>query len=181
MDTSGNEQRIKKMSKRLRRVFQVCLFILPPFPVFYWFSYNHLPQVMHENIFPSGPLAWMPMNSRLIALAGDIPAIVVLTLALISLKRLFTLYEKGIYFQAENVALFRKLSRLAIWSVLADVFEKTVLELARTINFPPGHRILSIGFSSDHLKLLIVATIIMLISMVVEEGRKIQDEMQLTV
>jgi DNA-binding Xre family transcriptional regulator len=37
---------------------------------------------------------------------------------------------------------------LAFWSVLADVFEKTVLELARTINNPPGHRVLSVGFST---------------------------------
>ncbi len=181
MNTPDNEFRIKGMSRRLRRIFQFSLYILPPFPVIYWLSYNHLPEMMHENIFPSGPLAWLPMNSRMIALSGDIPAIVILILALINLKRLFSLYEQGIYFQTENVVLFRRLSRLAFWSVLADVFEKTVLELARTINNPPGHRILSIGFSSDHLKLLIVATIIMLIGMVVDEGRKIHDEMQLTV
>jgi len=181
MNPSENELKIKKMSRNLRRVFQLCLYLLPPLPFLYWFFYNHLPQIMHENVFPSGPLAWLPMNSRLIAMSGNIPAIFILVLALISLRRLFALYEQGIYFQAENVVLFRRLSKLAFWSILADVFSKTVLELARTINYPPGHRILSIGFTSDHLKLLIVAAIIMIIGMVVEEGRKIHDEMQLTV
>ena len=181
VNSSENEIKIKKMSRRLRLVFQFCLFLLPPIPVIYWLSFNHLPQVMHENIFASGPVAWLPLNSRLIAMAGGIPAIIVLIFALLSLKRLFALYENGLYFQTENVLLFRSLSRLALWSVLTDVFGKTVLELALTINNPPGHRVLSIGFSSDHLKLLIVAIVIMLISRVVEEGRKIHDEMQLTV
>ena len=181
MNTPDNSQKIEKMSRRLRRLFQLCIFVLPLVPVFFWLGYNHLPQVMHDNIFPTAAPSWLPLNSRLIALAGGIPAIVVLILALIGLKRLFALYEQGIYFQAENVALFRLLARLAFCSVIADVINKTVLELARTINNPPGERLISIGLSSDHLKLMIVAAIIMIIGLVIDEGRKIQDEIELTV
>lgn len=181
MNTPDNSQKIEKMSRRLRRLFQLCIFVLPLVPVFFWLGYNHLPQVMHDNIFPAAAPSWLPLNSRLIALAGGIPAIVVLVLALIGLKRLFALYERGIYFQAENVALFRLLARLAFCSVIADVINKTVLELARTINNPPGERLISIGLSSDHLKLMIVAAIIMIIGLVIDEGRKIQDEIELTV
>ena len=181
MSTSENELRIQKRSRRLRRLFQACIFILPLVPVIFWLGYNRLPQVMHDNVFTGGAPSWLPLNSRLIALAGSLPAIVILVLALIGLKRLFFLYERGIYFQAENVALFRLLAKLAFCSVVADVINKTVLEIARTINNPPGERILSIGLSSDHLKLMIVAAIIMIIGMVIDEGRKIQDEIQLTV
>ncbi|MDP3478344.1 MAG: DUF2975 domain-containing protein [Desulfoprunum sp.] len=181
MENPSNEQRIQKMSRRLRRLFQVCTYTLPLVPVVYWLGYNHLPQMMHNNVFSSGAPSWLPLNSRLIALFGGVPAIVILVLALIGLKRLFSLYERGIYFQAENVVLFRLLGKLAFCSVVADVFNKTVLEVARTINNPPGERILSIGLSSDHLKLLVVAVIIMIIGMVIDEGRKIQDEIQLTV
>lgn len=183
MEQTANEERIHRMSRRLRLLFQFGVFLLPLVPVLFWLGYNHLPQVMHDNMFPfpAEAPAWLPLNSRLIALAGAIPATVVLVLALIGLKRLFALYERGIYFQAENVALFRTLGRLAFWSILADVLNKTVLEIARTINNPPGERILSIGLSSDHLKLMVVAVIIMIIGMVIDEGRRIHDEIQLTV
>lgn len=181
MKTTENEQRIRKMSRHLRLLFQLCTYVLPLMPFLFWFYYNDLPQVMHENVFPGKTLSWLPLNSRLIALAGNLPATAILVLALIGLRRLFALYEQGIYFQAENVALFRLLGRLAFWSVLADVLNKTVLEIARTINNPPGERLLSIGFSSDHCKLLIIAVILMLIGMVIDEGRKIHEEMQLTV
>lgn len=181
METIGNQQRIRKISKRLRLFFQLCTYVLPLIPVVCWLWYNDMPQVMHENIFPGKTIDWLPLGSRLIALAGNLPATVILVLALISLKRLFRLYEQGIYFQAENVSLFRTLGKLAFWSVLADVLNKSVLAIAGTFNNPPGQRMLSVGFSSDHLKLLIVAVIIMLIGMVIDEGRKIHDEIQLTV
>ena len=183
MEQTANEKRIEKMSRGMRVLFQVCIYLLPLIPIFFWLGYNPLPQIMHDNIFPFPAEAptWLPLNSRLIALSGGIPATVILILALIGLKRLFSLYERGIYFQAENVALFRLLGKLAFWSILADVLNKTVLEIARTINNPPGERILSIGLSSDHLKLMVVAIIIMIIGMVIDEGRRIHDEIQLTV
>lgn len=181
METIGNQQRIRKISRRLRLFFQLCTYVLPLIPVVCWFWYNDMPQVVHQNIFPDKTVEWLPLNSRLIALAGNLPATIILVFALINLKRLFRLYEQGIYFQTENVKLFRSLGKLAFWSVLADVLNKSVLGIASTLNNPPGHRMLSIGFSSDHLKLLIVAVIIMLIGMVIDEGRKIHDELQLTV
>jgi hypothetical protein len=181
MNISENEQRIRKMSRNLRRLFLVCIYVLPLVPVFLWLNYNYLPEIVHDNLFISHVPAWLPMNSRLIALSGSIPAIIILVMALIGLKRLFTLYEQGIYFQAENVAIFRLLSKLAFWSILADIFDNTIINLARTINNPPGQKILSIGLSSDHLKLMVIAIIIMIIGRVIDEGRKIHDEMQLTV
>jgi len=181
MKPAENEKRIRKISKQLRFFFQLCTFLLPLIPVICWLGYNDLPQVMHENFFPGKTIDWLPLNSRFIALAGSLPATFIMVLALICLKRLFSLYEHGIFFQPENVTLFRLLGKLAFWSVLADVLNKTVSAIALSINNPPGQRVLSIGFSSDHLKLLIVAVIIMIIAMVTDEGRKIHDEMQLTV
>ncbi|MFH0781782.1 MAG: DUF2975 domain-containing protein [Pseudomonadota bacterium] len=181
MKTTKNEEKIRRTSKRLRRIFQIAAFALPFFPALFWLFYNDLPLVMQQHTFAGRTETWLPLNSRIIALAGNIPATILAVLALVGLKRLFALYEQGCYFQAENVRLFRALGRLAVWSVLADVVNNTVLEIARTINNPPGERLLSIGFSSDHAKLLLVAAIIMLIGMVIDEARKIHEEHQLTV
>jgi hypothetical protein len=176
-----NELKIRGMSRKLRKLFQISLYILPAIPILYWLFYNHLSPMMQDSVFECAAPAFLAVNSRLIAFVGEMPAILVMLFALNSLKSLFSLYERGIYFEAENVKQFKLLGKLALWAVLADVVNETVLVLAETINNPPGEKILAISISSDHVKLMVVACIIMLISMVMDEGRKIQDENQLTV
>lgn len=178
---SGNEDKIRGMSRRLRIFFQVCLFALPTIPILYWFGYNHLSPIMQGGVFEGGAPPFLAINSRVIAFLGGVPALVVTLIAINSLKSLFSLYERGIYFEAENVKQFRLLGKMALWGVLTDIVNKTVLVLAQTINNPPGEKSLSIGISSDHVKLMVIACIIMLIGMVMDEGRRINDENQLTV
>ncbi|MBI9092970.1 MAG: DUF2975 domain-containing protein [Desulfobacterium sp.] len=176
-----NELKIRNMSRKLRNLFHVGLYLFPAIPILYWLFYNHLSPMMQAGGFECGAPASLAANSRLIAFAGGIPAIIVILFTLNSLKALFSFYEKGIYFQAENVKQFKVLGKLAVWGVLTDVVNETFLILAKTINNPPGEKILAIGIGSDHVKLMVVACIIMLISMVMDEGRKIKDENQLTV
>jgi hypothetical protein len=123
----------------------------------------------------------LELNSRIIGLMGDLPALVVMILSLNTLRRLFFLYAKGIFFKVENVTYYRKLSKLAFWSVLTNIFDKTLLRLALTFNNPPGQREFIISFSVDHVKLMFVAIILMIIARVMNEGREIYDENQLTV
>lgn len=123
----------------------------------------------------------LELNSRLIGLAGDLPSLVVLILALNTLRRLFILYERGEFFKKENVARYRGLSRLAFWGILADIVHKSAVTLALTVNNPPGQRWLTVGFSGGHIKLMLIAIILMIIARVMNEGRKIYDENQLTV
>ncbi len=153
----------------------------PAIPILYWLFYNHLPPMIQDGVFEGAAPAFLAVNSRLIAFGGEIPAVLVMLFALNSLKSLFFLYEKGIYFEAGNVKQFKLLGKFALWAVLTDVVNETVLILAKTINNPPGEKILAISIGSDHVKLMVVACIIMLISMVMDEGRKIKDENQLTV
>ncbi len=176
-----NEKEIRGLSRKLRIFFQICFYIIPAIPILYWLSYNHLSPLMQGGAFNGIAPPFLAVNSRIIAFLGGVPAIIVVLAALNSLKELFGLYEKNIYFQAGNVKQFRLLAKLALWSVLADIVNKTVIILAKTINNPPGEKVLSIGISSDHLKLIVVAGILMIIGRVMDEGRKIYDESQLTV
>lgn len=176
-----NELKIRGMSRKLRILFHVSVYVLPAMPLLYWLFYNQLPPMMQEGVGECGAPEFLALNSRVIAFVGQIPAILVMVFALNSLKSLFSLYERGIYFQAENVKRFRLLAKLAVFGVLTDVVSETFLILGKTINNPPGEKMLTISVSSDHAKLMVVACIILLISMVMDEGRKIKDENQLTV
>ena len=177
----ANEDTIRRMSHKLRILFQVCLYLLPAIPVIYWLGYNHLSPVIQAGVFEGAAPSFLEVNSRAIAFIGSLPAILIMIFALKSLKTLFSYYEKGIYFNEENVKLFRLLGKLAFWSVLADIVQKTFLVLGESINNGPGEKVLAIGISSDHVKLMVVACVIMAIGRVMDEGRKIHDEYQLTV
>ncbi len=93
----------------------------------------------------------------------------------------FFLYARGVFFKEDNVTCYRKLSKLAFWGILANIFDKTLVNLALTINNPPGQKVLTISFTGDHVKLMLVAIVLMIIARVMNEGREIYDENQLTV
>ncbi len=94
-------------------------------------------------------------------------------LGIIAFYRLLNLYEKGIIFSARNVSLIRQLGSYAIfygvlWACL-PVFSN------HTITFPtlPLDILLSPWF--------IVGLLIVTVAWVMDEGRKIQEEQELTV
>ena len=185
MKKSENTIKIQRISRGLSLLFYIGTFVIPVFAVFYWMGYNSSPIQLINSALPGSHGGVMPqvleLNSRLIGLVGDLPALVVLLLALNTLRRLFFLYARGVFFKVENVAHYRKLSKLAFWSILANIFDRTLVNLALTINNPPGQKALIIGLTADHVKLMFVAIILMIIARVMNEGREIYDENQLTV
>jgi hypothetical protein len=185
MKKSKNSIKIQRISKRLGWIFYIGMFVMPVFVVFYWLGYNSHPIQVINSTLPGSHGGGMPqeleLNSRFIGLVGDLPTLVVMLLSLDALRRLFFLYAKGVFFKVENVAHYRKLSKLAFWGILANIFDKTLVKLALTINNPPGQRVLTIGFTADHVKLMFAAIILMIIARVMNEGREIYDENQLTV
>jgi len=181
MKKENNTTHIQRLSKKLRIIFTLLMYLVPILTILFWVNYNNLPSFMEGFIDYVDMPASLPLNSRALALLGSAPLVAIEIMALNSLRQLFALYENGVYFQAENVKRVRILGKLAFLGVVADVIDKSVQTLAFTLNNPPGERIISIGFTDDHLKLLVVAAIINLIAMVMDEGRKNQDELQMTV
>ncbi len=94
-------------------------------------------------------------------------------LAAIATTRLLELYERGILFETKNVALIRRLGELAIFygviTACRPVFE--------THEFALPTLPLNILFSPW----LIAGALTIIIAWVMDEGRKIQEEQELTV
>ncbi|HZM06618.1 MAG TPA: DUF2975 domain-containing protein [Candidatus Saccharimonadales bacterium] len=97
-----------------------------------------------------------------------------LLLAVIAFYRLLNLYEKGIIFSAENVTQIRRLGQLAVFygvlSACLPVFESPYIQLPLTL---PLNILCSPGF--------MVGCLTIIIAWVMDEGRKIQQEQELTV
>ena len=94
---------------------------------------------------------------------------------------LFRLYENGLFFRAENVACFKKISRILIWWVIAGIIVTPLTTIILTMNNPPGEHALQISFQSADLTALIIGGILSVVAGVMEDGQRLQEELELTV
>ena len=97
------------------------------------------------------------------------------------LIRLFGLYERGDIFKLSNVHCYKKLSRVLIGWFLASILSSSLLSVVLTLHHPPGQRTISLEMRSSEITTLLVGLILMVIAWVMEEGRKLQEDQDLTV
>jgi hypothetical protein len=97
------------------------------------------------------------------------------------LMRLFQLYAKSIIFSYQNVLFIRKAGYMLLLQVMATMCVQPLLTIILTLNAGKGEHIITIGFSGDELSTLVVGGIVVLISWIMEEGRKLGDELGLIV
>jgi len=95
--------------------------------------------------------------------------------------RLFKLYEQGNFFSKKHTDLFHKIAYLIIGNIIAQPIRSALLSLALTFNNPPGERFISVSVDFSHLVWLITALLIILISWIMDEGRKLQEDAQGTI
>ena len=176
-----NIKRIQKASRRLRYLLMVVFWAMPVLNALVWIFMNRFPAFMTSEMLPYGATIPLPAPARLMGfLVVMIPTGVAMTGAHY-LMRLFELYEQGAIFKLSNVRCYKKLSRALIWWFAAGVLCRSLLTTVLTLHHPPGHRMISFGLTSLDLTALLVGLILMVIAWVMEEGRKLQEEQDLTV
>jgi hypothetical protein len=94
---------------------------------------------------------------------------------------LFGLYEKGKIFFLENVRAIRRIGILLVAKQLVYPLYLAVMTPMLSWHNPVGERVISTGFSGSNVGLLVVGVIIILVSWVMAEGCKLQEEHDLTV
>ena len=97
------------------------------------------------------------------------------------LIRLFRLYEEARIFTTENVHYIRLTGLMIFLSQIILPFYEALMTFVLTSHNPVGKHFITISFGNGNIKILIIALLIMLIAWIMDEGRKIQDEQQLTV
>jgi hypothetical protein len=146
-----------------------------------WIFINEVPEVIHRNILPYFVSMPLPVSGRLMGFAVAMVPTGVAMFGAFFLMRLFQLYEHGHIFQASNVRCFKILSRVLIWWFAVAIVTRTLLGVVLTIHHPPGQRILSITLGSPDLTVLLIGCILAVIAWVMEEGRTLQEEQELTI
>jgi hypothetical protein len=174
-------ERVQTLSKRLRVVFTVVLVLIPVIQVLLWIFFNQLPKNMIPRDLPIAVQQNLPLSARLMALVVSFISAGIVMACVYCLIRLFSLYEKAEIFTKGTVKCIKKLGRLLIWLFVAGIIEQPLMSLALSLHNMPGHRMISLGLGSDDIVVLLIGVVVVLIAWVMDEGRLLYEEQQLTV
>jgi hypothetical protein len=181
MEPKDNMARIRRLGRWLETVCLMAAVAVLPLIALYWAVFNHLPAEVTREAARLAVTETLPAWVRgLCFLAALVPG-VALMLTLLRLRQLFALYKEGRIFSLANVVCFRSVSRaLLIWAA-ASILYTPLNGLAVTAANPPGRHILSLGIGSSELALFFVAAMAVVISHVMDEARRLDEEQSLTV
>jgi len=177
MDNLG---RIRSASRAFNALCLALMGLVPLCLAAYWFFLNELPQSMYAPL-PVAPSAELGHGLRLLGFLVTMIPCGVLLYALSRLRRLFALYRKGIIFDAQNVACYRDLGKSLLCWAGAAFIQTPLLSMIITLPNPPGTRLFMLGIGSGELDCLFLGGLVLLISWVMDEGRRLDEEQALTV
>ena len=176
----SSHQQITRTSYRYRLILTMIFWLTPIMYGAIWLYFDHFPAAwaFKQSLQIEGGLT--PLM-RLLAFGVSMLKGGVMMYGIWILIQLFRLYEAGIFFKAENVACFTKLSRTLLWWVLAGLVVTPLTSLILTMNNSPGAHALQISFQSADVTALVVGGVLRVIAGVMEDGRRLKDEMELIV
>ncbi|MBX3487195.1 MAG: DUF2975 domain-containing protein [Candidatus Paracaedibacteraceae bacterium] len=189
--------KIQTASRYLILILNFMLVIVPVFLLIQWFLYsqNNMRGLDSVNCIlsfargintPEGyvllqSVNWSP-TSLLIGFLADAIGLILFMISLILLRKIFRTYSKSEIFSQHNAALYKKLGWLfLIDAFLAHPLSESLMILATTLNNQSGHRYLSLSFGTPNLEQIFYGTIVIIISWIMQEASKINDDQKLTI
>ncbi len=182
-----SRQKIREMSRILKILFMIAACSLPVLNAGYWITsgYPFLPGWAVSGPFPHFegivPLSEM---SGLIKFLGFLVTLIPTSFnvfAFVLLSKLFRTFENLEFFSKSSVQCLRKMGYCILLNQLIYPVFCALISFTLTMSNPPGSRMISISLGTPQFSLLIIGSIIILISWIMDEGRKMQEEQAATV
>jgi len=178
-----NLSKIKKFSKNIHLLLSFLMVVVPLYYIFYWLFINYLPETLiNINIKPT-PLIpnQLPIKLQIIGFIICLIPLSALIYVITNIRKLFSFYKEGVIFSFEHVRLFKKTAKaLLLWVILSITYE-SAKSIIFSVGNPPGSRLLKVEFSSAEITTLVVGGIVFIIGWVMDEGRILNEEQELTV
>lgn len=178
--TDNTIQQVQRVSRAYVVFFDVLLAVIPIVVLVYWAFFNQLPEGFHAEL-PVQPGQVLSLTQKIFGGLVSLLPLSVVIYGLVTLKALFRLYAKGIMFSIENVKYFRRLGYALIAWVMANTLYTPLISLVVSSTSPHGERVLVAQFGITDLLTFLIGGIILVISWVMNEGRKLEDEQAFTV
>lgn len=188
--------RIQRVSNWHLIIFNFLLIYLPLEIICYWTFIDssfvsHLamgPKEMFFDVIPTpeglihlSQVHWT-LAAKAIAFMGDLLNQLPLFLGLFSLKAIFSNYRKGAIFTIDNAKHYRRLGLLLFLNALiARPIAGMLTMLGITFANASGHRLLTINFGTPNLSSIFLGFLLMVISWVMLEASRLEEENKLIV
>lgn len=186
--------RIQKVSSYLLIIFNILLVILPLSLLILWVFIDHDPikEAIEHGVFfapvqtPEGSVNlatvnWTPFT-KCIGFISNLVDILPILFGLLILKKVFRNYQKDEIFNRENAQRYKYLGYLFFLAgFLTQPLSAMLQTLAITLTYPPGHHWIQIGFGTPTFESIFCGVLVLVISWVMVEGYKLQEEQKLIV
>lgn len=182
METEHSEarQRIRRIS---RRFAIACVGLMAGGLIaigIYWLTVG--PEALSRRWLNSvTPLQLLTPLLRAVGLGLTLLAALPALLGLNHLRRLFLLYAEGVMFDESNVQALRGMGWSLILLAMGQALLTPAMALALSVGNPPGQRLLSVEVSAGMVQAVFAGGVLLVIAWVMNEARKIDEELQLTV
>lgn len=175
-----NIARIQRVSGKFQLLFTFLLFCIPIITLMYWLFFNELPIGFVDEL-PVDVNKALPLETRVLAFLVSLIPTSVAIYGIINLKKLFKFYEKAIVFSEQNAKCFCRLGYTLIYWVGANFIFSLLISIVLTFNNSSDKRIIVVQFGVSDIGSLIIGAIIVLVSWVMSEASKLEDEQAYTV
>jgi hypothetical protein len=187
-------EKIQRVSRLILKALNVLLIASPICFVTFWAFIDHpyLKGLLQQGLLSNpidtpegavnlGEVDWTVLG-KCMGILGDGLALIITLLGLFTLNGLFKNYQKGYIFSLDNTQKYKFLGWLFFLKGLVVIpFSQMFMVLAVSLSNPPGHRYITLSFGTPNLEALFCGTLIIVISWVMSEGYKLQEDHQLTI
>ena len=182
--------KIKRVSLMFRLLFQSVFVVLPLLVLVAWIMAPETLSFLKGTInFELSPLHEYPvlhpmsLLNKLLGFGVSMIPVGIHMITLYFLIKLFRLYEQGKIFSLHNVCYIRNIGYTLLVGQLLHPFYEALMGLVLTWNNPPhqGLRFISVSFDRTNVSVILIALLVILISWIMAEGYKLQEEQQLTI
>jgi hypothetical protein len=118
---------------------------------------------------------------RLLGLTISLVPLSITLLLYSNLVTLFLMYERLNFFNLENVAVIKRIGFYLLLSELIRPFIEGATTVLLTWQNGPGHRVFAISLQGYNVALIITGVMIILISWIIAEGHRLNEEQRLTI
>lgn len=179
-------EKIRRMSLFLKYVFWLVIILIPLSDFIGWM---YLDGTGNAFIRPEGlgsfyiapEIIGIQLFGKMLGFVCSLPLIMLEIFSMWQMIKLFTLYSYGKIFTVENTLCFSR----AAWAFLISELVSPVIQIgttyAATMHNVIGHRVISVGIDNTNLGGILLACVVLAISWVMDEGRKLNEEAELTV
>lgn len=117
-----------------------------------------------------------------LGVAGGLIGFLPYLLSLVLLKRTFRNYQKGFIFSYENAQRYKFIGGLFIFgAVFLTPLSDMLTILSATLSNLPGHRHIVVSFGTPNAMNIVIGFIILVVSWVMAESSRLQDDQALTI